>query len=806
MNKAPRPPLQCPPQVITRRTKHGHERRFVVGKMLGKGGFARCFQVTDRTDPSKVYAAKIVQKDWLSKKMEVKLVSEIKIHRALKHDGVVKLFTQFEDPEFVYIILELCTNQTLVELLRQRKRITEPELRFFGLQILLTVQHLHHSGVIHRDLKLGNLFLDSKMRIKLGDFGLATKLENHQERRKTICGTPNYIAPEIITKGGPGHTFPVDVWSIGCIFYTLLVGYPPFQSKSVNDTYAKIKESSYQWPNSSRVSKGAADLVRRMLLVNAEDRITVTEALSHSFFAEPIPVSLPVASRFQDPSLHLKLVSPHQVSFYGEPSRRPLGDISSTARSPNPQPMIVEKTENLENTKTEAIKDSKRFLRVPGHRPPVKRAPSSLSPQKPQHHQQQHHQQQHHQQQHHHQQQQRQHQQRQHQQRQLQQEVHSPPKTQKPHNTVHQHEQIREKREEVEVHHHDVECGDGPASETNDEIDCPLLPARFFCTLSKRLMQIPVMTSCGHWFNESEVKEYISKVHPRQPFLDQKTAPCPVCEAPLAINQLRSQPILTEEISQLLRFPHPNVFLLRSHSFTQDCLAHFETSPYSETPITNCNCISAFVKEFADYSTKYGLAYQLFDGRVGAYFNDRTKIALSPCRSYVHYVPYGSPQTKQKFLTFNKYAAEDTKKVKLLSHFVTHFDSVSNSENRPPLSNPLTTPARFVSDGPSLSEEMMVSNLESNSEQWSLPQLEKWHKSGNEYVFILSQGAIQISFDDGSAIMFYRCNQSFTFLSPWKTLQTFNFSSTLYRTQRDVTERLAAAERLLLQFGVITSD
>merc|ERR1712184_223396 len=89
-------------------------------------------------------------------------------------------------------------------------------------QILLGVKYLHENKIIHRDLKLGNIFLNDDMEIKLGDFGLATKENFDGERKRTLCGTPNYIAPEVLTK--KGHSYEVDIWSIGCIMYTLLVG------------------------------------------------------------------------------------------------------------------------------------------------------------------------------------------------------------------------------------------------------------------------------------------------------------------------------------------------------------------------------------------------------------------------------------------------------------------------------------------------------------------------------------------------------------------------------------------------------
>lgn len=102
------------------------------------------------------------------------------------------------------------------------------------------LEYLHSKKVIHRDLKLGNLFLNDKLEVKLGDFGLATKLEFDGEKKRTICGTPNYIAPEIL-EGKNGHSYEVDCWSLGVIIYTLLIGKPPFETNDVKSTYKKIR-------------------------------------------------------------------------------------------------------------------------------------------------------------------------------------------------------------------------------------------------------------------------------------------------------------------------------------------------------------------------------------------------------------------------------------------------------------------------------------------------------------------------------------------------------------------------------------
>ena len=150
-------------------------------------------------------------------------MSEIKIHKALRHPNIVGFEHVFEDDEHVFILLEICRNEILNELLRRRRKVTEFEARVYLVQIGRAVKYLHKNKIIHRDLKLGNLFLSETMEIKLGDFGLAAKLASETERRYTVCGTPNYIAPEVLNQI-TGHSRPADLWSVGVILYTLLYG------------------------------------------------------------------------------------------------------------------------------------------------------------------------------------------------------------------------------------------------------------------------------------------------------------------------------------------------------------------------------------------------------------------------------------------------------------------------------------------------------------------------------------------------------------------------------------------------------
>jgi polo-like kinase 1 len=169
-----------------------------------------------------------------------------------------------------------------MELMKKRKRLTEVEARYFMHQIFSAIQYLHKNHIIHRDLKLGNLFLSEKMEIKTGDFGLATVVTFDGERKRTICGTPNYLAPEILKN--LGHSYEVDIWSCGVILYTMLVGTPPFETSDVKTTYKRIKSNLYKFPSSIAMSDTAKNFIKKMLNPEPSKRPTVREALLDDFF------------------------------------------------------------------------------------------------------------------------------------------------------------------------------------------------------------------------------------------------------------------------------------------------------------------------------------------------------------------------------------------------------------------------------------------------------------------------------------------------------------------------------------------
>ena len=156
-------------------------------------------------------------------------------------------------------------------------------MQSYALQIISALKYLHSHRVIHRDLKLGNLFINDQMQIKVGDFGLAAKIDFDGERKRTICGTPNYIAPEVLD-GKSGHSYEVDIWSLGVIIYTLIIGKPPFETTDVKATYDRIKKNNYTFPEHVQISEAARDLITRILSKDPTRRPLLDEILAHDFF------------------------------------------------------------------------------------------------------------------------------------------------------------------------------------------------------------------------------------------------------------------------------------------------------------------------------------------------------------------------------------------------------------------------------------------------------------------------------------------------------------------------------------------
>mmetsp|Transcript_43989 Transcript_43989/g.113929 ORF Transcript_43989/g.113929 Transcript_43989/m.113929 type:complete len:517 (+) Transcript_43989:331-1881(+) len=261
-----------------------------LGKTLGIGSFGKV-KVAEHILTGHKVAIKILNKKKIkAMEMEEKVRREIKILRLFMHPHIVRLYEVIESHSDMYVITEYVKSGELFDYIVEKGRLMEDEARHFFQQIVSGVEYCHRNMVVHRDLKPENILLDSKMHVKIADFGLSNVMRDGRFL-KTSCGSPNYAAPEVIS--GKLYAGPeVDVWSCGVILYALLCGSLPFDDENIPNLFKKIKGGIFHLP--THLSPGARDIIPRMLLVDPLKRITIAEIRQHPWYTLHLPRYLAV--------------------------------------------------------------------------------------------------------------------------------------------------------------------------------------------------------------------------------------------------------------------------------------------------------------------------------------------------------------------------------------------------------------------------------------------------------------------------------------------------------------------------------
>ncbi|KAK6641895.1 hypothetical protein RUM44_013615 [Polyplax serrata] len=217
-------------------------------------------------------------------------IQEVHILRMVAgHPYIIELHDVFESNTFIFLVFELCRNGELFDYLTSVVALSEKKTRHIMRQIFEALDHIHKKNVVHRDLKPENILLDDSMNVKITDFGFA-KVLHENERLIDLCGTPGYLAPETLRasmyENTEGYGREVDIWACGVIMFTLLVGCPPFWHRKQMLMLRNIMEGKYSFssPEWADISEPPKDLIRKLLVVEPEKRITIQEALNHSFF------------------------------------------------------------------------------------------------------------------------------------------------------------------------------------------------------------------------------------------------------------------------------------------------------------------------------------------------------------------------------------------------------------------------------------------------------------------------------------------------------------------------------------------
>nr|XP_046271262.1 serine/threonine-protein kinase DCLK2 isoform X3 [Scatophagus argus] len=256
--------------------------KYKVGKIIGDGNFAVVKECVERST-GKEFALKIIDKAKCSGKEHL-IENEVAVLRKVKHPNIIMLIEEVDTSSELYLVMELVKGGDLFDAITSSAKYTERDASVMVYNLAAALKYLHSINIVHRDIKPENLLVfeypDGTKSLKLGDFGLATVVEGPLY---TVCGTPTYVAPEIIAESGYG--LKVDIWAAGVITYILLCGFPPFRSESnmQEDLFEQILQGRLDFPSPywDNITDSAKELIGKMLQVNVEARYTAQDILSH---------------------------------------------------------------------------------------------------------------------------------------------------------------------------------------------------------------------------------------------------------------------------------------------------------------------------------------------------------------------------------------------------------------------------------------------------------------------------------------------------------------------------------------------
>ena len=258
---------------------------FKILKVIGRGSYGKVCLVQFK-QTNELFAMKSLKKNVLIDEEQVEsALLEKKILQSLNYPFLVGMVFCFQTEERVYFVLPFVRGGELFQHLRQCKYFPEQEVQFYASIIGLSLEYLHKNGIVYRDIKPENVLLEEDGYLKLIDFGMA-KILKDEEKANSFCGTPEYLAPEIIT--GEGHNRMADWWSYGALIYEMLFGIPPFFSENVEKMYSLITNSELRFPKKFKVSDDAKDLLVKLLEKNQNERFGINggfeEIKKHPFF------------------------------------------------------------------------------------------------------------------------------------------------------------------------------------------------------------------------------------------------------------------------------------------------------------------------------------------------------------------------------------------------------------------------------------------------------------------------------------------------------------------------------------------
>ncbi|KAM8898198.1 serine/threonine-protein kinase DCLK2-like isoform 1-T2 [Spinachia spinachia] len=283
--------------------------KYKVGKVIGDGNFAVVKECVEKSTGHE-YALKIIDKARCCGKEHL-IENEVAVLRRVRHPSIIQLMEVDETPSQLFLVMELVKGGDLFDAITSSTKYSERDSSAMVFNLSGAVKYLHRMNIVHRDIKPENLLVceypDGTKSLKLGDFGLATVVEGPLY---TVCGTPTYVAPEIIAETGYG--LKVDIWAAGVITYILLCGFPPFRSENnvQEELFDQILRGKLEFPSPDwdTISLPAKMLISQMLQVNVDARFTAEEVLSHPWVTDEAPLDPIAGGDALDPTLETRPV------------------------------------------------------------------------------------------------------------------------------------------------------------------------------------------------------------------------------------------------------------------------------------------------------------------------------------------------------------------------------------------------------------------------------------------------------------------------------------------------------------------
>ena len=329
------------------------------GKPIGKGGFGEVWKVENKVTKNK-YVVKIISKqNIIKKKLNNQLNIELEINYKVNHPHIVKLLNHFEDDENFYLLMHYASKGQLFNQIRKEGRLDERTAAQCLIELISALKYLHSFDppIIHRDIKPENILLDEFSRVKLSDFGWSNYY-TEDEIRKTYCGTPDYISPEMINKSG--HDTSVDVWSLGILIFELLSGKPPFSGRNQQELFSNIRNHRLEWP--SDFPPLAKNLVLLILKENPKERITLNQIIEHKWITSISDLRPPEEPEVKDNKIEVILnSSPKSYNESQEKIRMMISDKKSILQEKKERKEKKSNTiaDNPSDKKVKSLKDLK---------------------------------------------------------------------------------------------------------------------------------------------------------------------------------------------------------------------------------------------------------------------------------------------------------------------------------------------------------------------------------------------------------------------------------------------------------------